>query len=75
MLKVKKDIAHTTDYIRETEHDLREAFSPKKAFENDSFPEYYQVFSTKFPFAPDLSVLDLVFNEGPDAATYLKQIL
>ena len=74
MLKVKKEIVHTTDYMHEVENDLREAFTPKKAIENNSFPEYYQVFSTKFPFAADLSVLDLVFNEGPEATNYLKQI-
>lgn len=74
MLKVKKEIVHTTDYVHEAENDLREAFSPKKAIENTSFPAYYQVFSTKFPFAADLSVLDLVFNEGPEATNYLKQI-
>ena len=74
MLKVKKEIVHTTDYVREAENDLREAFNPKKAIESTSFPEYYQVFSTKFPFAADLSVLDLVFNEGPEATNYLKQI-
>ena len=74
MLKVKKEIVHTTDYIHKAEDDLREAFSPKKSDENVSFPEYYQVFGTKFPFAPDLSILDLIFNEGPEAATYLKQL-
>ena len=74
MLKVKKEIVHTTDYVREAENDLREAFSPKKAFENGAFPEYYQVFSTKFPFAPDLSVLDLIFNEGPEAVSYFTRI-
>ena len=74
MLKVKKEIVHTTDYVREAENDLREAFSPKKAIENTSFPEYYQVFSTKFPFSADLSVLDLVFNEGPEAVEYLSSL-
>ena len=74
MLKIKKEIVHTTDYVREAENDLREAFSPKKAIENTSFPEYYQVFSTKFPFAADLSVLDLVFNEGPEAVEYLSSL-
>ena len=74
MLKVKKEIVHTTDYVREAENDLREAFSPKKANENGAFPEYYQVFGTKFPFAPDLSVLDLVFNEGPEAVEYLREL-
>lgn len=74
MLKVKKEIVHTTDYVRDAENDLREAFSPKKVIETTSFPKYYQVFSTKFPFAPDLSVLDLLFNEGLEAKTYLRQL-
>jgi len=74
MLKTKKEIAHTTDYVREAENDLREAFSPKKAVDASLFPTYYQVFSEKFPFAPDLSVLDLIFNEGPEAVEYLKEL-
>ena len=74
ILKVKKEIVHTTDYIREAEHDFREAFSPKRPFENIVFPEYYQVFCAKFPFASDLSVLDLIFNEGPEAVYYLKSL-
>ena len=75
MLKTKKEIAHTTDYVREAENDLREAFSPKKALDTSLFPTYYQVFSEKFPFAPDLSVLDLVFNEGPEAVGYLRRLV
>ena len=75
MLKTKKEIAHTTDYVREAENDLREAFSPKKAVDASLFPTYYQVFSEKFPFAPDLSVLDLVFNEGPEAVEYLRRLV
>ena len=74
MLKTKKEIAHTTDYVREAENDLREAFSPKNAVDSSLFPTYYQVFSEKFPFAPDLSVLDLVFNEGPEAVEYLRRL-
>jgi hypothetical protein len=73
MLKVKKEIVHTTDYVHEAENDFREAFSPKKPFDADLFPTYYQVFSEKFPFAPDLSILDLIFNEGPEAMAYLKR--
>ena len=74
MLKVNKEVVHTTDYIRETENDLREAFSPKKPVDAMLFPTYYQVFSEKFPFVPDLSVLDLVFNEGPEAVGYLSKL-
>ena len=32
---------------------------------------YYQVFSQKFGFVPGLSILDLLFNEGPDAVLWL----
>ena len=74
MLKTKKEIAHTTDYVREAENDLRETFSPKKNVDVSLLPTYYQVFSEKFPFAPDLSVLDLIFNEGPEAVEYLKRL-
>jgi hypothetical protein len=34
---------------------------------------YHQVFMDRFPFAEDLSVLDLLFNLGPQAKTYLVQ--
>ena len=67
MLKSNREIVHTTDYVHVVENDLREAFSPKAISKPDSFPEYYQVFNTKFPFTPDLSILDLLFNEGPEA--------
>jgi hypothetical protein len=73
MLKVEKGIVYTTDYVKTTENDLREAFSPKTIPNPNSFPEYYQVFSTKFPFAPDLSILDLLFNEGPGATAVIYQ--
>lgn len=33
---------------------------------------YYQVFSSKYGFIPNLSALDLLFNEGPNAILYLK---
>lgn len=73
MLKIKKDILHTTDFVRDTDNDLREAFSPKAVPNPDLFPEYYQVFSAKYPFEPDLSVLDLLFNEGPEAAAIIAR--
>lgn len=33
---------------------------------------YYQTFSEKFNFVPNLSVLDLIFNEGKFASSYLN---
>lgn len=54
--------------------DLRDALHPKKTvpeiFRGRLRP-YYQVFSAKFGFIPGLSAVDLLFNEGPDALSYL----
>lgn len=74
MLKVKKEIVHTTDYIHEAKNDFREAFSPKATPNPEASQEYYQVFGTKFPFAPDLSILDLLFNEGLESLNYLNKL-
>lgn len=38
------------------------------------FPEYTQVFNDRNPFIPNLSILDLLFNEGNNALSYLKGI-
>ncbi len=35
---------------------------------------YHQVFSDRFGFTPGLSVVDLLFNEGPDAILWLKKL-
>lgn len=57
--------------------DLRTRIHPKnkeKTFLQECNMEkpYYQVFSGKQGFLPNLSVLDLLFNEGPDSISYLK---
>ena len=57
--------------------DARSVLHPKR--ENTVLRElgldrpYYQVFSRKHGFTPGLSILDLLFNEGPDALLYLKR--
>lgn len=37
-------------------------------------PKYFQVFENKTGFLPNLSILDLLFNEGPNAAMVIKQL-
>ena len=37
-------------------------------------PEYHQVFNSKYGFINNLSVLDLIFNVGPDSHNYLKKL-
>ena len=57
--------------------DLRDAISPKPrlARPDPAFrPQpYWQVFSDKLPFEPNLSIADLLFCEGPQAASILRQ--
>jgi hypothetical protein len=56
-------------------YDFRYSISPKEK-EPGIFPakEYYQVFSNKFGFVSGLSILDLIFNVGPDSNNYLSDI-
>jgi hypothetical protein len=51
--------------------DLREAIHPKKEPTTQNFHPYYQVFETKYGFQKNLSIIDLLFNEGPAAALFL----
>lgn len=39
-----------------------------------SFPAYYQVFADKHGFFSNLSILDLLFNEGPGTTDYLINV-
>ena len=56
--------------------DLRNAIHPKRpnTVLRDLGLErpYWQVFAERFGFTPGLSVLDILFNEGPDAILWLK---
>lgn len=36
---------------------------------------YYQVFQTKYGFQPDLSIIDLLFNMGPESELILRDML
>jgi hypothetical protein len=53
--------------------DFRSSISPKKKTELN-FPSYYQVFSDRHGFLPNLSIIDLIFNIGPEARDYLLKL-
>lgn len=53
------------------QEDYRYLLSPKKESEYRCRP-YWQLFSEKFGFTPGLSIMDLLFNEGPESICYLK---
>lgn len=63
----------------EFDYDLRGAFSPKPRLampdERFSPQEYCQVFADRQPFAPNLSIIDLLFCEGPSAGAILRSCL
>ena len=52
--------------------DYRDTIHPKIAPKNKlAGKRYIQVFESKYGFIPNLSILDLLFNEGPNAISYL----
>jgi hypothetical protein len=62
-----------------SEKDIRHFIHPKKnqAVSDPGFLplEYHQVFSDRLGFRPNLSILDLIFNLGPEALSYLHRCL
>lgn len=53
--------------------DSRDAIRPKKPLPDPEFESkrYYQVYEQKYGFQPNMSILDLLFNEGNEAIFYL----
>lgn len=68
-IETKIKLTEKFEGIPEGAHNLRGGFTPKKrktSYNNYFLPqEYTQVFSEKFGFVSNLSILDLLFNEGP----------
>jgi hypothetical protein len=75
---ISANIVYTRDFepVSGKDYDFRYRISPKKEEPGIyTVKEYYQVFSKKFGFVPGLSILDLIFNTGPDSINYLSGIL
>ncbi|MBR6066664.1 MAG: WbqC family protein [Bacteroidales bacterium] len=78
VLKIDADYSYTTDYIFDSTGytDFRESISPKPSknrLDEAFVPKpYTQVFCDRFDFVPNLSILDLIFNVGPESKDYLK---
>lgn len=54
--------------------DARNLIHPKSIQNHFTFKPYFQVFNDRFSFQPDLSILDLLFNEGPQSGQYLRDL-
>lgn len=58
--------------------DLRQAIHPKQPVQPEAaqWSSYYQLFveEKQLKFFPNLSILDLLFNEGPESSDYLRNL-
>jgi hypothetical protein len=72
-------ILPTSDYVRlDNESDYRLLIHPKKANELSGirdYPRYIQAFEPKYGFIPNLSIIDLLFHEGPAAKELLREMI
>lgn len=75
-LEIETSIDLSKEYMHDYQNDYRDIVHPKPQFRKpDSLftPEkYHQLFEDKHGFIPNLSILDLIFNEGPLSYFYIK---
>lgn len=79
LLSLERNIDVSLAYVSPTPDesaDLRNIISPKTSLDADIHftPQpYYQVFAERTGFIPNLSIVDLLFNMGPESRMILKQ--
>lgn len=78
-LELETELKTSEEYINNSEEiiDYRNIFKPstlKKSLNESLFPRYIQVYESGAGFHSNLSILDLLFNLGPETEDYLEQI-
>lgn len=73
LLDIQPHFSPLTSNLSPLTSDLRQGINPKHPFEDTDFRPrpYYQVYQQKHGFLPNLSILDLLFNMGPESIFYL----
>jgi WbqC-like protein family len=66
------DFEQTSEFIDFLENDWRKVLHPKKQSKFKS-KHYIQTFEERFGFQDNLSILDLLFNEGPNSISILQE--
>ena len=73
-LQMEQNFAKTTSYeLTPNSTDYRDLAIAKKGIEIE-MDTYIQMFDDKHGFIPDLSILDLLFMEGPNTISFLEKI-
>ncbi|MBQ8988636.1 MAG: WbqC family protein [Prevotella sp.] len=73
LIDIQPNVGYTSTYETATGHDYRSSINPKHPEPDADFipKPYYQVYQQKHGFLPNLSILDLLFNMGPESIFYL----
>jgi hypothetical protein len=67
-------LIETTDTYQKEFNEATDLRNMKRSKEKGlNYPEYYQLFEERNGFLPNLSLLDLLFSEGPQTAVLLKE--
>lgn len=74
-MDIRPDVRYTARYEVTVPNDFREVIRPKHPAIDPMFEPtpYYQVFRSKYGFLPNLSIVDLIFNMGPEAICVLER--
>ena len=69
LLDISPEINYTGKYESSVENDFRNVIDPRHPQPDKTFTPrpYYQVFRGKHGFIPNLSIVDLLFNMGPES--------
>lgn len=73
LIDIHPEVEYTTEYVRQHPNDYRDIIHAKHPQPDSDFEPrpYWQVFSHKHGFLPNLSILDLLFCMGPESIFYL----
>jgi hypothetical protein len=79
LIDIHPNVEYTSEYTSDIQHqtsditDFREVINAKHPQPDAGFnaKTYWQVFQHKHGFLPNLSILDLLFNMGPESIFYL----